>query len=316
MAKKTAIILGCNGQDGSLLCQSLLNKGYRVIGISKTKKKRESNLQKLGIDKDIEVIYGDLTQIDFLKNSIYHYSPAEIYNLASQSSVGLSFAKPITTLESIITITINLLEACREISYSGRIFFAGSSEIFGNTDQGANIHHTHNPQSPYAIAKQASFNLVRMYREIFSLKCMTGVLFNHESSLRNDLFVTQKIIKAAKEISKDKSIKLRLGNIDVIRDWGWAPEYVEAMQIITNSSKINDHVVCTGEAHTLKDYISKVFSFFELEWENHVILDDKFFRPNEILKCYGDPNPLFNELGWKAKISFSVMIKKMISESI
>ena len=316
MANKTAVILGCNGQDGSLLSQSLLSKGYRVIGVSKTQKKRESNLQKLGIEEHIELIFGDMTQIDFFKKLIVQYSPAEIYNLASQSSVGLSFAKPITTIESIITITIKLLEACREISYTGRIFFAGSSEIFGNTDKRANIQYAQDPQSPYAIAKQTSFNLVKMYRDVFSLKCMTGVLFNHESSLRSDTFVTQKIIKAAKEISQDKSIKLRLGNIEVIRDWGWAPEYIEAMQIIINSSNINDHVICTGEAHTLKDYLSQVFSFYELQWEDHVTLDKKFFRSNEILKSYGDPQPLFNELGWKAKIGFSMIVNNLISNSI
>ncbi len=316
MANRTALILGCNGQDGSLISQSLLSKGYRVIGISKTQKQRKSNLQKLGIEKDVELIFRDMTELNFFIKIIDQYSPDEIYNLASQSSVGLSFSQPITAIESIILITIKLLEACREISYTGRVFFAGSSEIFGNTEQGADIQHLQNPQSPYAIAKQTSFNLVKMYREIFSLKCMSGVLFNHESNLRSDVFVTQKIIKAAKKISKDKSIKLRLGNIDVIRDWGWAPEYIEAMQIITNSTNINDHVICTGEAHTLKDYISKVFSFFELEWQDHVVLDKKLFRSNEILKSYGNPEPLLNELGWKAKISFSMVVNNMISGSI
>ena len=163
MAHRTALILGCNGQDGSLISQSLLNKEYRVIGVSKTQKQRESNLQKLGIEKDMELIFGDMTKLKFIKKIINQYAPDEIYNLASQSSVGLSFSQPITTIESIILITIKLLEACREISYTGRVFFAGSSEIFGNTEQGADVQHLQNPQSPYAIAKQTSFNLVKMY---------------------------------------------------------------------------------------------------------------------------------------------------------
>ena len=169
MADRTALILGCNGQDGSLISQSLLSKGYRVIGISKTQKQRKSNLQKLGIEKDVEIIFGDMTQLKFFKKIIDQYSPNEIYNLASQSSVGLSFSQPITTIESIIIITIKLLEACREISYTGRIFFAGSSEMFGETREKADIDHEQQPNNPYAVAKQTSFKLVQLYREIYKL---------------------------------------------------------------------------------------------------------------------------------------------------
>ena len=313
MTYRTALILGCSGQDGSLLCQSLIKKRYRVIGLSKNKNQKTSNLQKLGIEKDIEFNVGDITDLKCIKRLIDVYSPEEIYNLAGQSSVGISFTKPILTIESIIKGTATILEACKETSYTGRIFFAGSGEMFGQTDQGANINHKKNPQSPYAIAKLTSFNLVKMYREIFSLKCMTGVLFNHESPLRSDIFVTQKIIKAAQEISKNKSGKLRMGNINVVRDWGWAPEYVEAMQIITNASHIADHVICTGKENSLKEFIKQVFSALELEWEKYIEIDQSLFRSNEILKSYGDPKPLFDQLGWKAEIDFKTMTKKMLS---
>ena len=313
MANKIALILGCNGQDGSLLCRSLINKGYQVIGLSKNKTTHPSNLTKLGIENDIQLIVGDITDLKCIKRLIEMYSPQEIYNLAGQSSVGLSFIKPLITIESIVNGTTTILEACRETSYTGRIFFAGSSEMFGQTDKWADINHKQQPQSPYAMAKQTSFNLVKMYREKFFLKCMTGVLFNHESSLRSDSFVTQKVIKAAKEISKNKSGELRLGNINVVRDWGWAPEYVEAMQIITNASDIDDHVICTGKANSLKEFISEVFSSFELEWKNHIKIDKKLFRSNEILKSRGNPQPLLNKLGWKAKVNFTTMIHKLIS---
>ena len=316
MAHKIALILGCNGQDGSLLCHSLIKKDYRVIGLSRNKKQQSSNLQKLGIEDDIKVIFGDITDLKCIKNLIETYSPEEIYNLAGQSSVGISFAKPIFTIESIINGTATILEACRETSYTGRIFFAGSSEMFGQTDKGADINHIQNPQSPYAIAKRTSFNLVKMYREIFHIKCMTGVLFNHESPLRSDTFVTQKIIKAAQDISKNKGGEITLGNINVVRDWGWAPEYIEAMQIIIKAENISDHVICTGKANSLKEFINQVFSSFELEWKNHIKIDKKLFRSNEVLKSYGDPKPLFNKLGWKAEVSFNRMISKMISNLI
>ena len=312
MTSRTAVILGCNGQDGSLISQSLIKKRYRVIGLSKNQNQKESNLQKLGIAKDIELIVGDITDLKCIKDLIYKYSPEEIYNLAGQTSVGVSFSQPILTIESIVKGTATILEACRQTSYTGRIFFAGSSEMFGETDKGANINHKQKPKSPYSIAKQTSFNLVKMYRDIFSIKCMTGVLFNHESPLRSDTFVTQKIIKRVREISETKRGKLRLGNINIKRDWGWAPEYIEAMQLITNASNIADHVICTGELNSLREFIIQVFSNFELEWEKHIEIDRNLFRSNEILKSYGNPKPLLQTLGWEAQVDFNTMIQKLL----
>ena len=184
--------------------------------------------------------------------------------------------------------------------------------MFGNTATGADINHQHHPINPYAIGKQTSFNLVKLYREIYNLKCMTGVLFNHESSLRPKTFVTQKIINAAKNISMGNITSLKLGNLNVIRDWGWAPEYVEAMQLIANAKVIKDHVICTGEGNSLEKFIEKVFMSYNLNWEEHVEIDNSLFRPCDIKQNYGNPDPLFNDLGWKAKERLDSIIEKLI----
>ena len=312
---KTALVFGSKGQDGSFICKSLLEKNYKVIGVSRSKSNISDNHELLNIQKNIIYEVSNVNNFKKVTDIIETYQPDEIYNFAAQSSVNKSFKDPQETIEGIINGTLNLLEVVRRLEYSGRIFFAGSSEMFGNTETGADINHQHKPINPYAIGKQTSFNLVKLYREIYNLKCMTGVLFNHESSLRPKTFVTQKIINAAKNISKGNITILKLGNINVIRDWGWAPEYIDAIQIITDASKLNDHVVCTGQGNSLKVFIQKVFSYYDLNWEEHVEIDNSLFRPNEIGKSFGNPEPLFKELNWKAKSNIDTIIKKLINSS-
>ena len=309
---KTALVFGSNGQDGSLICKSLLKKKYKVIGVSKSKNNISNNHELLGIQKNIVYEVTNINDFKKVTDIIEAYQPDEIYNLAAQSSVSKSFRDPQDTIEGIINGTLNLLEACRKLGYSGRIFFAGSGEMFGHTETGADINHQHHPINPYAIGKQTSFNLVKLYREIYDIKCMTGVLFNHESCLRPKTFVTKKIINAAKNISKGEITILKLGNLNVIRDWGWAPEYVEAIQLITKAKVIKDQVICTGEANSLEKFVKKVFMAYDLNWKEYVEIDESLFRPSDIKQNYGNPDPLFNDLGWKAKESLDSIIEKLI----
>lgn len=314
MTSKTAVVLGCKGQDGSLMCRSLLEKNYEVIGLIRGKLKDKSNLHKLDILNKIKIETGDIKDFQIISYLIEKYHPDCVYNLAAQSSVGQSFQNPEETIDSIVNGTINILNVCKVINYTGRIFFAGSSEMFGNIEDKANIDHPQLPNSPYAIAKQASFNLVKMYREIHELKCSTGVLFNHESILRPETFVTQKIIKTAKEIKKNKKKKLIIGNIDIIRDWGWAPEYINAIQLIANSNLIKDHIVCTGEATSLKKLIEKVFAKLDLNWEEFTVVNKNLFRASDIKRSCGDPATLFEELGWKSKVDLKSIIEIMLNQ--
>ncbi|MBW3050286.1 GDP-mannose 4,6-dehydratase [Prochlorococcus marinus XMU1403] len=312
MATHTILILGSTGQDGSLISKSLLEKGHQVIALTRGDSEGCENFRKLEIEKDICLINCDINSFSALSKIIEKYNPRTIFNLACQSSVGKSFSKPAETTESIVNVSLNILEIARKINYQGRMFFAGSSEMFGDIEDKANIDYPQQPNSPYAIAKQASFNLVKMYRELYNLNCMTGILFNHESNLRPQGFVTQKIIKTAKEIYKNQQKKLIVGNIDIIRDWGWAPEYINAIQLISESSIIKDYVICTGRATSLKMFIQKVFSKLGLDWEEFTVINRDLFRASDIKRSCGDPKPLFDELGWEAKVNIDLIIERML----
>ncbi len=316
MAGKNALIFGCSGQDGALLSCSLLNKGYEVIGLTRSGKKNVSNLAQLGIEQDIRIKKGDIKDIRAITNSIEEFNPSIIYNLAAQSSVGKSFVFPVETVESITNGTINLLESARKIDYQGPIFFAGSSEIFGNTRKQAAIDTTQRPISPYGISKQASYNLVKMYRETHNLNCMTGVLFSHESQLRDNKFVTQKVISGAVNSAKDKSSKIHLGNLNFSRDWGWAAEYVEGIQIVANAQKIEDHIICTGKLTKFIDFIDIAYKKFNLNWQDYIIQDKEMMRKQDIVQSYGDPKPLEVKLNWKASILIDEIIEKLIEDKL
>ncbi|WP_269603694.1 GDP-mannose 4,6-dehydratase [Prochlorococcus marinus] len=312
MTSKTSLIFGCNGQDGSLISKSLLDKNYKVIGVSRQGQDTSTNHSLLGIDKDIETAKGDIKNFNLVQNLIAKYQPDEIYNLAAQSSVGVSFKEPIITAESIINGTINILEASRKLQFDGRIFFAGSSEMFGETKTAADINHIHKPNNPYSIGKQTSYQLVKFYRTTYNLKCVTGVLFNHESTLRKENFVTQKIISGAIKCFKTKTHVLKLGNLDISRDWGWAEEYVEAMQIIARADSLKDHVICTGKSTKLKEFIQIVFNKLNMNWEDHVTYNKDLYRDTDIKTSFGNPKPLEEDLNWKAKVSLRECINKLI----
>jgi len=313
---KKALVIGASGQDGSLLCLSLLKKNYSVVGTSRNSCISPKHHSTLGLEKDLILKTCNITDVLNLRKLISEEYPDEIYNLAAQSSVGKSFTNPSETIESIVNGTLNLLETCKELKYRGNIFFAGSSEIFGTTEVPATVNHSQNPSNPYAVAKQASFNLVKIYRQIHGLKCKTGILFNHESPFRGNQFVTQKIISSAINCLKDKNKKLELGNLGISRDWGWAEEYVEAIQIINNSNSSKDHVICTGKLTKLIDFVSITFEKLNLNYNEHLIINKNYIRQTDIVKSFGNPKPLFDELKWKAELNINEIIEKLIEFKI
>jgi len=310
---KTALICGVSGQDGSYLAQLLLQKGYQVHGTARDAQATNfPNLITLGIKEQISCHSMALNDFRSVLQVLAKVQADEIYNLAGQSSVGLSFEQPVETLESISVGTLNLLEAIRFLGRPARLYSAGSSECFGNTDgQPADESTPFRPRSPYAVAKATAFWEVANYREAYNLFACTGILFNHESPLRPERFVTQKIIKAAKRIASGSTEKLQLGNISIARDWGWAPEYVEAMWLMLQQEKPEDYVVATGETHTLQEFVAESFSSVGLNWEAHVVTDQSLLRPSEIMVSRANPAKASNQLDWQACRKMGDVIRMM-----
>tara|TARA_Y100000994_G_scaffold246462_1_gene249830 strand:+ start:696 stop:1574 length:879 start_codon:yes stop_codon:yes gene_type:complete len=288
----------------------------QVYGSHRKTDKNSLNLNKLGIEAKIKLMTVDIQKYNDVVEAIDYSSADEIYCLAAQSSVGNSFKNPLDTIKSNTLGTLNILEACRALNYQGRIFFAGSSEIFGHQVSPIDLESKMNPKSPYAISKHASQNLVTLYRESYDLKAITGILFNHESQYRDQRFITQKIIMGAIRSHYDKNYTLKIGNINIERDWGWAEEYVEAMQLITRANQVRDYIVCTGKKTSLKDFIEKVYDKLNLDWQEHVVVDKNLFRPNDIKVSWGNPDQLFNDLGWKATIFIDEIIDKLIEAKL
>ena len=295
-----AVVFGSSGQDGSLLSLSLLKQGYEVVGVSRSSGSVSATHQALGIAESIDYVTADLCDFRETLNLLAKYKPDEVYNLAAQSSVGLSFQKPVATFQGIINGTINLLEVARYLDLPMRIFFAGSSEIYGNVSLPATLHSPMHPMSPYAIAKETSLNMVPVYREAYGLQCVTGILFNHESPYRPAQFVTRKIIDGALRCAEDASFRLQLGNLEVARDWGWAAEFVEAMQLVLRSEVLSDQLICTGRMVSLRYFVEQSFARLGLNWQEHVDLQPALMRPSDIRESVGDPEPMARELNWRA----------------
>jgi len=311
---KKALICGVSGQDGAYLAQLLLAKGYQVFGTSRDAQISSfGNLVSLGIKDQVEVSSMVLTDFRSVLQTISKIIPDEIYNLAGQSSVGLSFQQPVETLESIILGTLNLLEVIRFIDNSIRFYNAGSSECFGDTDgSAANEKTPFNPRSPYAVAKAAAHWEVVNYREAYGLFACTGHLYNHESPLRPKRFVTRKIITGACDIANGKQERLQLGNLNIHRDWGWAPEYVDAMWRMMQMENADDFVIATGETNSLEDFCATAFELLNLDWKEHVDIDEGLFRPSEIMYGRGDASLAKNKFGWEVKTKMQGVIRKFI----
>lgn len=311
---KKALICGISGQDGAYLAEFLLNRGYIVFGTSRDAKMNHfANLHKLGIHNRVHIISMAINDFRSVISSIKEIQPHEIYNLAGQSSVALSFEQPVETLESITIGTLNLLESIRFLDESIKFYNAASSECFGDTGGvSADEKTPFRPRSPYAVAKAAAYWEVANYREAYGLKACSGILFNHESPLRPERFVTQKIIKAACRISSNSKEKLYLGNLSISRDWGWAPEYVEAMWKMLQLDTLDDFVIATGRSSTLESFVGQAFAYFDLDWREYVEVNPKFLRPSEILYSCGNPIKAEKELGWIAQYKTEKVVAGMI----
>jgi GDPmannose 4,6-dehydratase len=315
---KRALICGVSGQDGAFLSRFLLGKGYEVHGTARDAQMASfSNVTNLGIREQITFHSVALNDFRSVLQVLANVQPDEIYNLAGQSSVGLSFDQPVETLESISVGTLNLLEAIRFIKRPIRLYNAGSSECFGNTGgQPADENTPFRPRSPYAVAKATAFWEIANYREAYNLYASTGILFNHESPLRPERFVTQKIVRSACRIANGAPEKLRLGNIEIARDWGWAPEYVEAMWMILQQENADDFVIATGETNRLEDFVAEVFRCVGLDWREHVVSDSSLLRPSEIMVSRANPEKSSKLLGWQATYRMKDVVRMMVEEFI
>jgi GDPmannose 4,6-dehydratase len=313
---KKALICGVSGQDGTYLSRFLIGKGYEVHGTARDAQMASfPNHIKLGIRDQITFHSMALNDFRSVLQVLVNVQPDEIYNLAGQSSVGLSFDQPVETLESISVGTLNLLEAIRFMKLPIRLYNAGSSECFGNTGgHSADENTPFRPRSPYAVAKATAFWEIANYREAYNLYASTGILFNHESPLRPERFVTQKIVRSACRIAKGSSEKLKLGNIEIARDWGWAPEYVEAMWTILQQERADDFVIATGETNRLEDFVAEVFSCVGLDWRVHVESDPSLLRPSEIMVSSANPEKSIQMLGWQATYRMKDVARMMVEE--
>ena len=316
MKNKTALIFGISGQDGAYLAQFLLEKGYTVVGTSRDAQMSSfANLRKLGIRDQVEVFSASLGDFRSVLQVLKEAEPDEIYNLAGQSSVGLSFDQPVETFESIGIGTLNLLESIRFMDSGAKLYNASSSECFGNTDGVPATEETpFRPRSPYAVAKAAAFWEVANYREAYGLFACSGILFNHESPLRPERFVTQKIVSAACRIAAGSKEKLRLGNTSVCRDWGWASEYVEAMWLMLQQEQAEDYIVATGATYALQDLVEEVFTCLDLDWQEHVELNPDLLRPTDIMISVANPGKAERLLSWKARSAMPDVVRMMVAE--
>lgn len=311
---KKALICGVSGQDGSYLAQLLLEKGYEVYGTSRDAQVGNfKNLVRLGIAEQVNVMSMATNDFRSVLQVLSRVQPDEIYNLSGQSSVGLSFDQPVETLESIAIATLNLLEGMRFMGLGGRLYNAGSSECFGDTGSlAANEDTPFRPRSPYAVAKSTAHWEVANYREAYGLFACTGILFNHESPLRPERFVTQKIVRAACRIAAGSRERLRLGNLNIQRDWGWAPEYVTAMWQMLQQDQPEDFVIATGETNSLEDFVATAFTCVNLDWHDHVEIDTNLLRPSDLKISRADPIRAKEKLGWTASLRMRDLVHKMI----
>jgi GDPmannose 4,6-dehydratase len=322
MAAKVALITGITGQDGSYLAEFLLAKGYEVHGLIR----RSSSFNTGRIDHIYQDIhetnpklylhFGDLIDGVGLTNLIREISPDEIYNLGAQSHVMVSFSMPQYTAQVDGVGPVGILEAIRGMNKEIKYYQASTSELYGSTPPPQNEESKFHPRSPYASAKLMAYWSAVNYREGYGIHATNGILFNHESPRRGETFVTRKITRAIANIKNGKQKKLYLGNLDAVRDWGFAKEYVESMWLMLQKPTSSDYVVATGVGATVKDFVAAAFSHAGLEWEKYVEIDKKYERPTEVDALIGDPSKAERELGWKAKTHWKELAKIMVDADL
>ena len=312
--KKRALICGISGQDGAYLAKFLLSKEYEVWGTSRDAQASTfQNLTLLGIKEQLILVSMASNDFRSVLSTLKRCDPDEVYFLSGQTSVGLSFEQPVETLESITLGTLNLLEAIRFLDRPIKLYHASSSECFGDVGATASDENTpFHPRSPYAVAKASAHWLVANYREAYGLFACNGILFNHESPLRPARFVTRKIVSAACRIAKGSTEKLELGKLNIVRDWGWAPEYVEAMWRMLHQEKAEDFIIATGEANSLESFVKCAFDSVGLDWHDHVVSNIALFRPTDLYWSQGNPAKAGKLLGWHPSTKMNGAILKMI----
>jgi GDPmannose 4,6-dehydratase len=312
-----ALICGVGGQDGAYLAKLLLEKGYEIWGTS-----RDAQMANFGALKTLQLVprinLCSMAPTDFrsVLTTLTRSMPDEVYFLAGQSSVGLSFEQPVETLESITTGTLNMLEAIRFLGGRIKLYHASSSECFGDVGQTpANESTPFRPRSPYAVAKASAHWMVANYREAYGLFACSGILFNHESPIRPARFVTRKIVDSAVRIANGSDERLVLGRLDIFRDWGWAPEYVDAMWRMLQQETAVDYVIATGFSVSLESFVKEVFSNVGLDWRDHVESDQQLFRPTDIAWSQGDASLASKGLGWEAKTKMPHLAKLLVGDA-
>ena len=320
---KRALITGITGQDGSYLAEFLLQKGYEVHGIIRRASTfNTTRINKIYQDPHLEdaqlfLHYGDLTDSSNLSNLIKTIKPDEIFNLAAQSHVRVSFDIPEYTGDVVALGTTRLLEAIRETEISTRFYQASSSELYGGSQETPQKETTpFHPRSPYAAAKLYAYWMTVNAREAYNLYACNGILFNHESERRGETFVTRKISRGAAAIKLGLQDKLFLGNLDAQRDWGYAPDYVEAMWMMLQQDEPDDFVIATGETHSVREFVQEAFEKLGLNWERHVEIDPKYYRPTEVDSLIGDASKAKNKLGWEPKVSFKELVHRMVDHDL
>lgn len=320
---KTALITGITGQDGSYLAELLLSKGYEVFGIIR----RSSSFNTTRIDhiyqdpheagRRLHLLYGDLNDASSLNKIVRDLHPDEIYNLGAQSHVRVSFDIPEYTAEVGGLGTLRLLEAIRETGVQTKFYQASSSELFGKVRETPQRETTpFYPRSPYAAAKLYAYWMTVNYRESYGMFACNGILFNHESPRRNETFVTRKVTRAAAAIKLGLRSKLFLGNLEAKRDWGYAPEYVEAMWLMLQQQSPDDFVIATGETHSVEEMVSEAFSYLDLDWKRHVEIDPRYYRPAEVDLLVGDASKAKSLLNWEPKVKFKELIRLMVDADV
>ncbi len=319
---KRALITGVTGQDGSYLAEFLLSKGYEVHGIirraSTFNTGRVAHIYRDPHEPGVNFFlhYGDLSNSEQLANLIYNTKPDEIYNLGAQSHVRVSFDMPEYTSDVTALGTTRLLEAIRRSGIKTRVYQASSSEMYGDAPAPQNEQTPFRPRSPYAAAKVYAYFMCRNYRDGYGLWATNGILFNHESSRRGETFVTQKICMGLAAILAGKQNKIHLGNLEAMRDWGYAPEYVEAMWLMLQQDKPDDYVIGTGEAHSVKEFLDEAFAYVNLDWHNYVDIDARYFRPTEVSVLRADASKARRQLQWEPKIRFKQLVRIMVDAAM
>ena len=317
-----ALITGITGQDGSYLAEQLLDKGYEVHGI--VRRSSSFNRERIegvredqqGGDSRLRLHYGDLGDSSRLVRLVNEIEPDEVYHLGAQSHVRVSFDEPEHTNDVTGMGTVRLLEAIRDTGVRPRFYQASSSEMFGSTAPPQDESTPFHPRSPYAVAKVAAYWITVNYRESYGMHASNGILFNHESERRGENFVTRKITTALAEIHLGLRDRLALGNLDAKRDWGYAPDYTDAMWRILQQDEPDDYVIATGEMYSVRDFLDEAGRTLDLDWERHVDIDPRFYRPAEVDALCGDPSKAKAKLGWEPKTTFAELVRIMVESDV